>query len=587
MTACISTFMCHNRWDADHCPCVEREPNWAPQPELDASVKRVTSVSLVTRGRPCRTAGDDHHAISDRTHCGTWNQFPVPWHHAVAAHHWTGRRRSRPRRTSEAMNTNMPRSLCKSLAVMFGSVIQCWWTDWTFRRIFGRGATVKRRVLNCIPMYWKSYLVWDRTSRSWWSSQETGAPWWLSGRAVEPVPEYLPWSASRLSRRVASHLAALFNSETTGELLWTWWTLVEKSPVQTKDKWTGTPSCWPRNADTCGQPDASEHEGRHRLCLSIPSTPDFWWLIRRTLASPSWSVELPCGVWEWTGRLQVADLLFSWAPGTTDCRILGTSRLVTRSKAPFISKALTACLRSWRLFLVRKLMLWWVSWGRCWNAMPIPSSTMPVVWQLPSRLHQCGAKSARRAPTWDPSTLSGCGRQRSFARLLAHFLEASLAGPAGASSKGRLLRHSPPSLGGWGPQAVKDWSSRSRLLGWRHFRAGLGLSMLLGESHRRASHPVSLPDGTYMVLKDLWFGTHHMATFKRCRPHRRKDLGLEAEILQEGIATKQLQVRRGCKACRDHRNLCFLNYGQLLPEKFRAFLLGREFFYYRCHHRVR
>ena len=49
-------------------------------------------------------------------------------------------------------------------------------------------------------------LVWDRTSRSWWSSQETGAPWWLSGRAVEPVPEYLPWSASSLSRRVASHL---------------------------------------------------------------------------------------------------------------------------------------------------------------------------------------------------------------------------------------------------------------------------------------------------------------------------------------------------------------------------------------------
>ena len=104
MTACISrTFMWHNRWDADHCPCVECEPNWAPQPELDASVKRVTSVSLAARGRPCRTAGDDHHATSDRTHCGTWirsDQFPVLWHHAVAAHQWTGRRRSRPRRTS-------------------------------------------------------------------------------------------------------------------------------------------------------------------------------------------------------------------------------------------------------------------------------------------------------------------------------------------------------------------------------------------------------------------------------------------------------------------------------------------------------
>ena len=166
-------------------------------------------------------------------------------------------------------------------------------------------------------------LVWDRTSRSWWSSQETGAPWWLSGRAVEPVPEYLPWSASRLSRRVASHLAALTVRRRVAAA---WWTPVEKSPVQMEDKWTGTPSCWPRNAETCEQPDASAHEDMHHVYLSIPSTPDFWWLNGRTLASPSWSVALPCGGWEWTGRLQVADLLSSWAPGTTDCRILGTSR---------------------------------------------------------------------------------------------------------------------------------------------------------------------------------------------------------------------------------------------------------------------
>ena len=107
----------------------------------------------------------------------------------------------------EAMNTNMPRSLCKSRAVMFRSVIQCWWTDWTFRRIFGRGATVKRRTAS----RWTESLdlVWDRTSHSWWSSQETGAPWWLSGRAVGPVLGYLLWSTSRPSRHVASHLAAL------------------------------------------------------------------------------------------------------------------------------------------------------------------------------------------------------------------------------------------------------------------------------------------------------------------------------------------------------------------------------------------
>ena len=253
--------------------------------------------------------------------------------------------------------------------------------------------------------------------------------------------------------------------------------------------------------------------------------------------------------------------------------------------APFISKASTACWRSWRLFLVRKLMFWWVSWGRCWNAMPTPSSMMLVARQLPSRLHQCTAKSARRPPTWDPSTLSGWGRRRSLARFVG-FLEGSWTGPSGASSKGRFLRHSPLSRKGRWTQAVKDWRSRSQLLGWRYFRARLGFWMLLGESHRRASHPVSLPEGTYTVLKDLWFGTHHMAAFKRCRLHRRKNLGLEAEILQESISTKQLQVPRGCKACRHCRNLCFLNYGQLLPEKFRAFILGREFFYHRCHHRV-
>ena len=135
MTACIfKALMCHDLWDADHCPRVEREPNWAPQPKLDASVKRVTSTSLAARGRPCRIAGDAHQATSDRTHWGTVirsYQLPVLWHHAAAAHHWTGWRWSLPRHTSKAMNTNMLRSLCRFLAVMFGSVIQCWWMDWT------------------------------------------------------------------------------------------------------------------------------------------------------------------------------------------------------------------------------------------------------------------------------------------------------------------------------------------------------------------------------------------------------------------------------------------------------------------------
>ena len=198
--------MCHDLWDADHCPCVEREPNWAPQPELDASVKRVTSVSLVARGRPCRTAGDAHQATSDRTHWGTairWVQLPVLWHHAVAADLWIGRRRSLPRCTSEAMNTSMPSNLCRLRAVMFGLVIQCWWTDWTLRRIFGRAATVPPLWIECWTASWwtgSPDLEWGLTSHSLWSSRETGAHWWSSGHAVAPVRENLHGSASRLSR---------------------------------------------------------------------------------------------------------------------------------------------------------------------------------------------------------------------------------------------------------------------------------------------------------------------------------------------------------------------------------------------------
>ena len=177
--------------------------------------------------------------------------------------------------------------------------------------------------------------------------------------------------------------------------------------------------------------------------------------------------------------------------------------------APFISKASTACWRSCWLFLVRKLMHWWVSWGHCWNAMPTPASTMPKARQLPSRLCQCGAKSTRQAPTWNPSTLSGCGRSRSLARLLAAVGVESVAGsPAGASSKGRLLCHCSLSRGGSRRlQTVEDWSPRSSLPWWRHFRAGLGLTVLLGERDWRPSHLVGLPDGSHSVLKDLGLWT--------------------------------------------------------------------------------
>ena len=53
---------------------------------------------------------------------------------------------------------------------------------------------------------------------------------------------------------------------------------------------------------------------------------------------------------------------------------------------------------------------------------------MPVAWQVPSRLLHCGAKSARRAPTWIPSMLCGWGSWRSPVSLLALLWVGSMVG---------------------------------------------------------------------------------------------------------------------------------------------------------------
>ena len=50
----------------------------------------------------------------------------VLWHHAVAAHHWTGQSLNLPWCTSVVMNTTMPSNLRRYLAVMMGLLIQCW-----------------------------------------------------------------------------------------------------------------------------------------------------------------------------------------------------------------------------------------------------------------------------------------------------------------------------------------------------------------------------------------------------------------------------------------------------------------------------
>ena len=216
--------------------------------------------------------------------------------------------------------------------------------------------------------------------------------------------------------------------------------------------------------------------------------------------------------------------------------------------------------------------------------MPTPSSTMPVARQSPSRLRQCGAKSARRAPTWNPSTFLGCGSIRRLARLLAS-LEGSWTGPSGASWKGRLLCDRPLCWGCRRAQPVKHRRPRSCLLGWL-LRAGLDF-FLSGESHWWACHTISLSDGSDLRLKYLSFRTNPMMTFKRRCTHCTENWGLEIEVPEKGITAQQLQVRRRCKTRRHRRNLSLLDDGQLLPEKFGTLILGGKLFNNWSHHRVR
>ena len=97
-------------------------------------------------------------------------------------------------------------------------------------------------------------------------------------------------------------------------------------PIQRVDKWIGGLACWPQITDTSGRLGASGHVDRRRGCLWTLSTLDFWWLNGRMLASPSWSVELPCGGWEWKGQSPDKDLPSSWGPETVGFSIRGMSR---------------------------------------------------------------------------------------------------------------------------------------------------------------------------------------------------------------------------------------------------------------------
>ena len=229
-------------------------------------------------------------------------------------------------------------------------------------------------------------LEWGLTSRSLWSSRETWAHWWSSGHAVAPVRENLHRSASHLSRRVASHLAALTALRL---VVRAWWTREVILPIQRVDKWIGRLACWPQITDTSGRLGASGHVDRRCGCLWTLSTLDFWWLNGRMLASPSWSVELRCGGWEWKGRSPDKDLPSSWGPETDGFSTRRMSRWWPALWPPFDSKTSTSCWRSCRLFLVRKLMHWWVSFDGKW---------------CPPRPRQC------RWPGWCPVDSSTVGQ---------------------------------------------------------------------------------------------------------------------------------------------------------------------------------
>ena len=140
--------------------------------------------------------------------------------------------------------------------------------------------------------------------------------------------------------------------------------------------------------------------------------------------------------------------------------------------------ASTACWRSWRLFLVWKVMLWRVSWGRCWKLRPTPSSIVLVARQVPSRLRHWWAKPARRAPTCILSTPACCwslGCSRGLA-MVGHIGTAP-ASPAGIGMKGLCVLSDSPLYGRWltsRPQTIKHWRSGLLCLDRRRFLSDLG-----------------------------------------------------------------------------------------------------------------
>ena len=245
--------------------------------------------------------------------------------------------------------------------------------------------------------------------------------------------------------------------------------------------------------------------------------------------------------------------------------------------APFNSKVSTACWRSQRLFLVRKLMQWWVSWGLWRNVMPTPSSTKLVARQVPSRLRHCEAKSASRGPTWTPSTLTSWGSWRSLPSSLLLVRIGSMAGSSvGAGTKGSLLI--PSSLHG-GRCRWTTCDQRRELLDWFFLEenvtfvvvlvslgfwtnvtdepvvlsaCGMALTQLTGLIYMVKKETGETKDSIEYItkphsvtarrkgchsqrLKFLGFRAQDMRTFEWRCPHLDQNLRLEGKVLEQHI----------------------------------------------------
>ena len=280
-----------------------------------------------------------------------------------------------------------------------------------------------------------------------------------------------------------------------------------KLPIQRGDKWIGRLACWPQNADTFLRPYASGHGDKHCECLWRLSTPDFWWWIGRIPA-------FPCGGSKWISWLLDEGLLSFSAPGTVGCR--------TREKS-----------------------LCWPSLWPPWPAGPAGDPggcSWPRSWCTDGEVKS--SKESYAHPILDSVDGSAGAQQTSGSwsscpSLLALSWVGSAAGSsAGTCTKWLILRYGPlNSRVRRRTQALKHWSPRLVLLGWgSRFHACLvALLGLLDEGHRRARHPICLPDGPNPVLENLRFRTQDMRTLERCRPHLTQDLRLKTKVLEQSV----------------------------------------------------